>query len=425
MPPCAQATIYCDTSAIARVDRRTGIERVVRALLAQLIDSPPPGYRIVPTVIQDGGIVPNPALAGSAVAFPEGNDHAGDHYLMLDWAPDQVASLDGWLARFNDSGGTVTVVVFDLLPIEHPEFFPDWLRHTVSDWLDLLVRRADTVACISRAVATNFAEATEQRLRNREKPMHLAWFHLGADIGSSVPSKGRPEDADAILDALRERPFLLAVGTVEPRKGHRQLLEAMRLLWAQGVEAGLLVVGREGWMVEDLAAMLSDYAGREPGRLVWLQGASDEFLDEIYAEVAGLVAPSHGEGFGLPLIEAAIHDVPVLARDIPVFREVAGRSASYFEGSSPDALAAAIRAFLDDHLREALPGSSSMPRLDWATSAGQLVDILFGHRRYMRAAGLGLRRVGDLPYIPRPAAGEIRDRPNDAAKLVASTALPA
>lgn len=425
MPPGAQATIYCDTSAIARVDRRTGIERVVRALLARLLESPPPGYRVVPTVIQGGGIVLNPALAGVEATIPEGDDHAGDHFLMLDWAPDQVASLDGWLERFRAGGGTVTAVVYDLLPIERPEFFPAWLRHTVSDWLDLLVRRADSIACISRAVATSFAEATEQRLRSREAPMDLAWFHLGADIGASRPSTGRPDEADTILDALRARPFLLAVGTVEPRKGHHQLLEAMRLIWAEGVDAGLLVVGREGWMVEDLAAMLRDDADREPGRMVWLRGASDEFLGELYAGVTGLVVPSAGEGFGLPLIEAATHGVPVLARDIPVFREVAGRSASYFEGTSPEALAAAIRTFFDDHRRGALPDSSTMARLDWETSSGQLVDILFGRRRFMRAAGLDLPRAGDQPYIPQPAAGEKRDRPDDAADTRLSTASPA
>lgn len=409
----ALATIYCDTSALARVDRGTGIERVVRALLAQLMDSPPRHCRVVPTLIKDGGIAPNPALVGADTRLLEDGDHTGDHFLMLDWAPDQVASLDGWLARFKDGGGTVTAVVYDLLPIEHPEFFPDWLRHTVSDWLDLLMRRADVVACISRAVATSFADATERRLGSRDTPMDLAWFHLGADIGASVPSTGRPDDAEAILDSLRARPFLLAVGTVEPRKGHRQLLEAMRLLWADGVDAGLLVVGREGWMVEQLAAMLRDNAGREPGRLVWLRGASDEFLDELYAGVAGLVAPSLGEGFGLPLIEAATHGVPILARDIPVFREVAGRSASYFEGTSPDALAAAIRTFLDDHRHGTLPESSSMPRLDWATSAEQLVDILFGRRRFMCAAGLHLPREGVPPYIRRHVIGKLRDRPDD------------
>lgn len=376
--------IFCDTSSISRDDRRTGIERVVRAVLTGVFDRPPPGYRVVPTIIRDGGIAPNLAFAESGPMPVEGADHTGDHYLMLDWAPDQMASLDGWLTRFKCGGGTVTAVVYDLLPLEHPEFFPDWLRHTVSDWLDQLVRQADHVACISRAVAVSFADLSARRLATRETPIDLAWFHLGADIGASLPSVGRPADAAAIVAALRARPYLMVVGTVEPRKGHRQLIEAMQALWSDGLDAGLLIVGREGWMVEELAAMIRA-GGADTDRLIWLQGASDEFLDELYTCVAGIVAPSVGEGFGLPLIEAAVRGTPVLARDIPVFREVAGPHARYFEGRSPESLAAAIRAFLDDHRRGELSDSSSMPRLDWATSAAQLTDIMFGRRRFMRA----------------------------------------
>ena len=65
-------------------------------------------------------------------------------------------------------------------------------------------------------------------------------------------------------------------------------------------------------------------------RLFWLEGISDEYLEKVYATCVCLIAASEDEGFGLPLIEAARHRIPILARDIPVFREVAGDHASYF-----------------------------------------------------------------------------------------------
>ncbi|WP_115760418.1 glycosyltransferase, partial [Escherichia coli] len=81
-------------------------------------------------------------------------------------------------------------------------------------------------------------------------------------------------------------------------------------------------------------------------RLFWLDGVSDEYLEKIYAASDCLIAASEGEGFGLPLIEAAQHKLPIIARDIPVFREVAGNHALYFSGATPDTLANAVKEWL-------------------------------------------------------------------------------
>lgn len=69
-------------------------------------------------------------------------------------------------------------------------------------------------------------------------------------------------------------------------------------------------------------------------RLFWLNGISDDYLESVYAVCACLIAASYGEGFGLPLIEAAQHELPVIARDIPAFREVAGEYAFFLVGKS-------------------------------------------------------------------------------------------
>jgi glycosyltransferase involved in cell wall biosynthesis len=119
------------------------------------------------------------------------------------------------------------------------------------------------------------------------------------------------------------------VGTLEPRKGHQQALAACEQLWADGVDANQVIVGKQGWMVEALVERMTHHAELNR-RLFWLDGISDEFLEQVYAASACLIAASYGEGFGLPLIEAAQHKLPIVARDIPVFREVAGSHAHYF-----------------------------------------------------------------------------------------------
>ena len=102
-------------------------------------------------------------------------------------------------------------------------------------------------------------------------------------------------------------------------------------------------MGARGWIGEPTLQRLSQLdAGPQPLR--WLAGASDEQLLECYRTADLLLAPSRAEGFGLPIVEAQALGVPVLARDIPVFREVGGDQASYFTGdaSLPDAISAAL-----------------------------------------------------------------------------------
>jgi hypothetical protein len=91
---------------------------------------------------------------------------------------------------------------------------------------------------------------------------------------------------------------------------------------------------------------------------------------------------SAGEGFGLPLVEAARHQRPILARDIPVFREVAGAHATYFTGSSGESLAAALETWLLALTDGSAPSSAGLTPLTWDESARWLADIIVRGRWY-------------------------------------------
>jgi hypothetical protein len=113
-------------------------------------------------------------------------------------------------------------------------------------------------------------------------------------------------------------PAAIMVGTVEPRKGHRQVVAAFDALWQSGVDLNLVIVGKKGWMVDELATAIM--AHRAFGqRLFWIQDASDAVLERVYELAHVLIAASMGEGFGLPLVEAALRGVPIVARDLGVF----------------------------------------------------------------------------------------------------------
>lgn len=235
---------------------------------------------------------------------------------------------------------------------------------------------ADGTICISRSVANDLAEWIEKLELQRFRPFNIGWFHLGADIQSSVPTKGLPEDADLVVDTLRKYPTFLMVGTIEPRKGHHQTLKAFEQLWEKGVSLNLVLVGKKGWMVDELASLLSEHSQLDK-HLYWLEGISDEYLEIIYTSSTCLIAASEGEGFGLPLIEAAQKKLPIIARDIPVFREVAGENAYYFDGLDPKDLVEAVQDWLILYEMKQHPRSDSMRWQTWKQSAEQFLNCIF------------------------------------------------
>jgi hypothetical protein len=108
-------------------------------------------------------------------------------------------------------------------------------------------------------------------------------------------------------------------------------------------------------------------------RLFWLQEVSDEFLDQLYTQATALLAASEAEGFGLPLIEAAKHGLPIIARDIPIFREVARDFAYYFQSHNSQGLAVALANWLELHRQGRAPASRDLPWLTWKESVRNLL----------------------------------------------------
>ncbi|CAM5235554.1 hypothetical protein RLIN73S_02549 [Rhodanobacter lindaniclasticus] len=167
------------------------------------------------------------------------------------------------------------------------------------------------------------------------------------------------------------------VGTVEPRKGHDQALAAFERLWEEGSDAALIIVGKRGWRIEELAARLASHP-EAARRLFWFEGVSDEALEAVYQRASMLLAASWGEGFGLPLVEAAQRRLPILARDLAVFREVAGEGALYFRADSAGELVDALRDAVERWRNGSLPDPQAVAAISWAESTNQLLSAMDG-----------------------------------------------
>lgn len=377
-----------DCSVLVQCDAKSGIQRVVRSLLRQLLLNPPVGVQLEPVYATPGQPGYRYARQFTCRLFDMPADWcrdepveawAGDVFVALDLQPSILPEQVPWLQQLRARGVKVFTVVYDLLPLLSPSSFVEGTATSHHRWLQALAG-FDGALTISRAVADELlAWMDAYGDKTRRRPFEVHHFHLGADIEQSLPSLGIPSDGSELLARLKAHPVFLMVGTLEPRKGHALVVDAFEQMWQAGSKAQLVIVGKQGWMVDALVNRLRQHpeAGR---RLHWLEGISDEYLTELYKLGTALIAASEGEGFGLPLIEAARHGIPILARDIPVFREVAGQHAAYFEAKSDaTALATSIKRWLADHGKGVHPKSTAMPWLTWAQSADAVKSILAGH----------------------------------------------
>ena len=380
LPEKAYRQLLVDISELVQRDARTGVQRVTRSILQQLLLAPPVGFVVEPvyaTLDQPGYRYAREFMrtpgeeSGSSVEEPI-TTRPGDIFLGLDLQHHTTRVQAPYLLQARQDGVLVYFVVYDLLPIQFPNHWPK--EHSVDqvhrEWL-YSICKYDGVLCISHSVADELAVWQKENGPPRLRPLAIKWFHLGADVDNSAPSKGLPDNAGDVLIAIGSSPSFLSVGTIEPRKGQAQTLAAFELLWQVGLDINLVLVGKQGWMMEPLVEKLRSHA--EFGkRLFWLEGVSDEYLEKIYEASTCLIAASEGEGFGLPLIEAAQHNLPIIARDIPVFKEVAGEHAFYFGGLAPSDLADAIKAWLEMNKSDRHPKPQGMRYLSWRESALQL-----------------------------------------------------
>lgn len=342
-----------DLSTIAQHDAGTGIQRVVRSLWEQLRQATLPGFELVAVAATVKGGYRRADLSDGGIALPDPKQplvelQSGDIFLGLDLAAHRLWRHRRQVARWQRHGASIAMVIYDILPLRRPDWFPPSTARHFGRWIRIIERHCDTALCISQSVSVDLDDVLRTRRSKRRPVIRHALLPLSGDIGASRPSRGMDADGHALLMRMRRRPTILMVATVEPRKAHAPLLDAFdRLQGRLGEQApDLVMVGRPGWRTEDVQRRMTDHA-RTCAGFHWLRDVSDEFLTALYDNAALVVVPSLGEGYGLPIVEALRHGRRVLARDLPVFRELQQSGLDYFPSDAPDALADAIIASMN------------------------------------------------------------------------------
>lgn len=371
---------YVDISELYHNDAGTGIQRVVRAIFNELKLKKFVNFDVVPVCWSDK----NKLSFREYLKISINNEleekiepEKGDIFFGLDLAGGVVAAyMSGLYTLWRDRGVDFYFVIYDLLPLKHKEWWPYEVYNHHLVWNKIISTISTKLICISSAVKDDVEEWIFLNKPHYFGDVEVTYFHLGADINNSIPSKGIPIDSKILIDIIKEKPSFLMVGTIEPRKGHKYTLSVFEELWNENNDIVLIIVGKSGWMMDDFIEKIQNHTEFNK-RLFWLNGISDEYLSKVYSLSTCLIAASEGEGFGLPLIEAAQYKIPIIARDIKVFREVAKEYAIYFPNNQElNSLKNIIIEWLIMYKKNEHSDSSNMPWLTWRESTEELIKCI-------------------------------------------------
>jgi glycosyltransferase involved in cell wall biosynthesis len=346
----------------------TGIGRVTRSTIEALVAHTDLEVACYSVTWRGRGRLPDacpPGATAHARPFPARLAHRLWARVGVPWAellagPADVVHGMNYVAPPARRASTV-VSVHDLTFLHHPE----WCTETVLRFPLLIQRAIDRGAFVhtgAEAIATEIRDAFDVD-HHRVVAVHHG---LDRDLGGSNGAGGVAAIAGT---------YILALGTIEPRKDYPTLVRAFDLLAADEPELRLVVAGGEGWGNDEYHHVLS--AARARDRIVSLGYVDESMRRNLLHHAALLAYPSAYEGFGLPPLEAMQVGVPVVTTDAGALPEIVGEAAEMAGVGDPSALAKAMLNALEPVRRAELirAGAENVRRFDWADTARRLHDL--------------------------------------------------
>jgi glycosyltransferase involved in cell wall biosynthesis len=365
--------------ATSLLDTRTGVGNFTAALLTGLGRRPELVVTAFPVSLRGRAALAHAVPPGIDVVLPP----LPARVLRQSWRRLDRPSVDAAIGRHDVVHGPNFVVpptraarvvtVHDLTPLRFPQLchpatlaYPDLIRRAVSGgaWV-----HADSEAV--RIELLDVLGVDPDRV-------------VAVPLGFTPMTGGDAERGRALA---RTPDFVLAVGTVEPRKDLPGLVRAIDRLAAGGHELPLVHVGPAGWGAEDLDRAVAAMA--RPDLVTRLGRLPDADLADLYRAARLVAYPSIYEGFGLPVLEAMSAGVPVVSTTVPAIVEVAGDAAALVEPGDVDALADTLGAVWSDTARRdrmVAAGHRHAARFSWESCVDGIVDL---YRRAHADAGPG------------------------------------
>lgn len=382
-----ETRIYIDLSRLCLTPFTTGIQRVAKEIVLRMLHHTELAVTLLAALPSQTAwrVLPHDAFAAyytEGGGTPYGDD--APQILTPNDIPADAVFFDidsawnmpmqrGWLfPKLKARGVTVVPHLYDLIPVTEPQYFHAQTMRQFLSWVTAVLQYADHIIC--NAEATKAALHTLCGTLDMKAPACTV-VPLGADF-----AKASADAADADTELLGKLPqyrYLLMVGTIEPRKNHRLLLDAVPLLAKRGLK--VVFAGRIGWNMDTFAKEMTKHS-QNGTDFFFAEAPSDATVRALYRSALAVVFPTKNEGFGLPIVEAYMNGTPVLASDIPVLHEVGGETADYFDNTSVDSLLKAVDRLLEseDAYRKKREEIAAYRPRTWDIAAREMTAALCG-----------------------------------------------
>jgi glycosyltransferase involved in cell wall biosynthesis len=263
---------------------------------------------------------------------------SGDVLFIADAAWNYPAWRAATVAR--KQGAKVVTLIYDLMPLRHPEYCFPLLPLQFHSWLMAMSSCSDALICISKATLDDlnswFVEQDSAKAQ-KEIPAR-GYFHLGSD---------QPEPQNSFIRSSLatffsgQDPCFACIGSFEKKRNYPLILQVFNQIWREGNEVRLIFAGRITPELAEFVAMLQSHPENQR-RLLVIHDACDAEISYIYQKSRALLLASSFEGFGLPLIEARSRGTIVIANQIPPFQEIADPGVFFFDLKYPISLSKLI-----------------------------------------------------------------------------------
>jgi glycosyltransferase involved in cell wall biosynthesis len=258
-------------------------------------------------------------------------------------------------------------LVHDILPITHPQYYETPARDIHYTSLREAFYHFDAFLCISNCTRSALQEFG---IRNGLPIRPVVTVYNGFDGLSgarTVLENGGGGQWRNDLSRLFEPEVkpLIMVGTIEPKKGHIRIIEALEKLWQDGYKRPLVIIGRRGWMYDSIVRKIhtSKFYG---SKLNWFSDLSDADLAYAYSRCHALIFASIAEGFGIPMVEASCFRKPTLALRTSIAEEILGNFGVYYGHDSESAFSKALHSLESIDVYEAMV--NRLDAFQWPTS---------------------------------------------------------
>lgn len=379
--------LYLDITNLMQVDFLSGIQRVVREIVVRMLNDDKLDVTLM-TCADEQDAFKLLDLTKFYEYFANGKGEKQDIFTgeLLKISDMQAGAIfydmdSAWhskqkradiLPQIRNQGLKLAVYVYDIIPVIHPQYTHQNTIVKFVEYIGAYLKNADIIIASTQATL-NYINKLIEQLNLKPIPGFVSW--LGVDFEGS-DNNSKESVRDDVKEAVKAGKYYLMVGTVEPRKNHKLVLDAFEHeLFDLGYN--LVFAGRFGWDVEELKKRVLEHPllGK---KLFFIENADNLSIDYLYRNSYMVAFPSFAEGFGLPVIEAFGRGVPVIASNYDVIYEVGKGYAEFFSPESEEEFVAIAKKYNDspesyDTWKKKVAGYQPF---SWEQAEGKVVEAL-------------------------------------------------